>query len=165
MKVLMNDKAFVDKGFSISTDKSLLDFDVIYNYLDKESYWAKGIAVEKLKTAIEHSICFGVYHQKAQVGFARVITDQATFAYIADVFILPDFRKKGLSKWLIQTIRTYPLFQGGIRRWVLATADAHGLYSQFGFTAIAGADRWMEIFTPYQQVLKKDDNEPKEADI
>lgn len=160
----MNDQAFLDKGFSISTDKNLLDFDVIYTYLNQESYWAKGIAEDKLKTAIQHSISFGVYHQKAQIGFARVITDQATFAYIADVFILPGFRKQGLSKWLMQTIRSYPLLQGCIRRWVLATADAHGLYKQFGFTTIANPDRWMEIFTPYQ-VLKKDDNEPKKADI
>jgi len=164
MKIIMNDQTFLGKGFLISTDKNLLDFNIIYNYLNNDSYWAKGITVEKLKTAIEHSICFGVYHQKVQVGFARVITDQATFAYIADVFILPDFRKQGLSKWLIQTIRTYPLLRGGIRRWVLATADAHGLYSQFGFTTIASPDRWMEIFTPYQ-VLKKDNDEPKEADI
>ena len=164
MKVLMNDQSFLDKGFSISTDKALLDFNVIYNYLNNESYWAKGITVEKLKTAIEHSICFGVYYQKAQIGFARAITDRATFAYIADVFILPGFRKQGLSKWLIQTIRTYPSLQEGIRRWVLATADAHGLYSQFGFTTIASPDRWMEIFTPYQ-VLNKDDDEPKETDI
>ncbi|GAA4090072.1 GNAT family N-acetyltransferase [Mucilaginibacter panaciglaebae] len=164
MRVLMNDQTFLDKGFSISTDKGLLDFDVIYNYLNQQSYWAKGIAVDKLKTAIEHSICFGVYHQNVQVGFARAITDQATFAYIADVFILPGFRKQGLSKWLIQTIRTCPLFQEGIRRWVLATADAHGLYSQFGFATIANPDRWMEIFTPYQ-VLKNENDEPKKADI
>ncbi|WP_255547532.1 GNAT family N-acetyltransferase [Mucilaginibacter sp. dw_454] len=93
MKVIMNDQAFLDKGFLVSTDKSLLDFNVIYSYLDKESYWAKGIPVEKLKKAIEHSICFGVYHDKKQIGFARAITDQAVFAYIADVFILPEFRK------------------------------------------------------------------------
>ncbi|HTK20887.1 MAG TPA: GNAT family N-acetyltransferase [Mucilaginibacter sp.] len=163
MKTIMNDEVFLEKGFLISTDKTLLDLGVIYNYLDKESYWAKGIAVERLKTAIEHSICFGVYHHKKQIGFARVITDQATFAYIADVFILSEYRKQGLSKWLIQTIRTYPVLQG-LRRWMLATADAHGLYSQFDFAAITNADRWMEIFTPYQ-ILKKDEDEPKEADI
>jgi GNAT superfamily N-acetyltransferase len=163
MKIFMNDQAFLDKGFLISTDKTLLDLDVIYNYLDNESYWAKGIAVEKLKTAIEHSVCFGVYHHKQQIGFARVITDQATFAYIADVFILSQFRKLGLSKWLVQTIRNYPVLQG-LRRWSLATADAHRLYGQFGFVGLSKPENWMEIFTPYQ-VLKKDDDEPKEANI
>jgi len=163
MKTIMNDQAFLNKGFTISTDRSLLDFDVIHRYLDQESYWSKGIPVEKLKTAIEHSICFGVYHNKTQVGFARVITDEATFAYIADVFVLPQFRKQGLSKWLIQTIRNYPVLQG-LRRWSLATADAHGLYTQFGFTVISGPDRWMEIFTPYQ-TPKKDSDEPKKANI
>jgi GNAT superfamily N-acetyltransferase len=163
MKLIMNDQAFLDKGFLLSTDKSLLDFDIIYNYLDKESYWAKGIPVEKLKKAIEHSICFGVYHHKKQIGFARVVTDQAVFAYIADVFILPAFRKKGLSKWLIQTIRNHPELQS-LRRWVLATADAHALYSQFDFKVISSPDRWMEIYTPYQ-VFKKDNDEPKETDI
>lgn len=163
MKIIINDEAFLNKGFSISTDKTLLDFDMIYNYLDKESYWAKGIPVERLKNAIEHSICFGVYHHKKQIGFARVITDQATFAYIADVFILSEYRKQGLSKWLIQTIRNYPLLQG-LRRWSLATADAHGLYSQFDFVSISNADRWMEILTPYQ-AQKKDDDELKKANF
>lgn len=163
MKTIMNNQAFLDKGFLISTNKALLDFDVIYNYLDKESYWATGIPVDTLKTAIEHSVCFGVYHYKKQIGFGRVITDQATFAYIADVFILHEYRKQGLSKWLVQTIRNYPVLQG-LRRWSLATADAHGLYRQFDFVGISNADRWMEIFTPYQ-VLKKNNDEPKEADI
>jgi N-acetylglutamate synthase-like GNAT family acetyltransferase len=163
MKVFINDDAFIDKGYLISTDKSLLDFDVIYNYLDKQSYWAKGIPPQKLKSAIENSICFGVYHNKNQIGFARVITDKATFAYIADVFILPGFRKKGLSKWLMQTIMNFPDF-ADLRRWSLATADAQGLYSQFGFTQITRPERWMEIFTPYQ-ALNNDEDERKEANF
>jgi len=145
----MNDDVFLKNGFYISTDKSLLNFDVIYNYLDKDSYWAKGIPVEKLRNAIENSFCFGVYYDKTQAGFARIITDKATFAYICDVFILPEFRGKGLSKWLIQTITRHPDLQG-LRRWSLATLDAHGLYAQFGFTEITHPERWMEIFTPYQ---------------
>jgi len=152
----MNDDAFLKKGFKISTDKSLIDFETVYNYLNGESYWAKGIPVEKLRKAIQNSMCFGVYDKEnSQVGFARVITDQATFAYICDVFILPGFRGLGLSKWLIQSILGHPDLQG-LRRWSLATADAHGLYSQFGFTQITRPDRWMEIFRPYQPVVKEE---------
>jgi len=154
MHVIINDAAFFKKGFQISTDKSLLDFDLIYNYLDKESYWAQGIPVETLKKAIEGSICFGVYSQNKQVGFARAISDNATFAYICDVFILADHRRIGLSKWLIQTIVKHPELQG-LRRWSLATADAHGLYSQFGFIQISKPENWMEIYTPYQPLEKE----------
>lgn len=144
----MNDAAFHKKGYQISTDRSLLNFEIIYQYLDKESYWAQGIPPERLQTAINNSLCFGIYIEQQQVGFARVITDKATFAYLADVFVLETHRKRGLSKWLVQTIVQHPDLQG-LRRWSLATADAHGLYAQFGFTPIAKADRWMEIFNPY----------------
>lgn len=151
----MNEAAFLKKGFYISTDKGLLNFELIYNYLDKESYWSKGIEIVKLKNAIENSMCFGVYSDKElQVGFARVVTDQATFAYICDVFIISQYRSFGLSKWLIQTILKHPSLQG-LRRWLLATADAHGLYSQFGFIQVNRPDRWMEIFTPYDSLTKE----------
>lgn len=156
MRAIMNDAAFLQKGFQISTDKSLLDFEKIYNYLDGESYWAKGIPADRLRRAIKNSLCFGVYHQNKQAGFARVVTDEATFAYICDVFILDEYRGLGLSKWLIQTIVGYPEFKG-IRRWSLATSDAHGLYSQFGFTQITRPENWMEIFTPYQSLKKEED--------
>src|ERR1700744_3738425 len=149
MRVIMNDDAFRKNGFTISTDKALLDFDVIFNYLDHESYWAQGIPVEKVKKAIEGSICFGVYHNGKQAGFARIISDKATFAYLCDVFILNDYRRQGLSKWLMQTIVNHPDLQG-LRRWSLATADAHGLYAQFGFAPLSKPDVWMEIYTPYQ---------------
>jgi len=148
MKVIINDEAYHKKGFSISNDQSLLDFETIYRYLDKDSYWAKGIPPDRLRRAIENSLCFGVYHQQRQVGLARVITDKATFAYICDVFVLDDYRGQGLSKWLMQTIRTHPDLQG-LRRWSLATSDAHGLYQQFGFTPISKPESWMEIFSPY----------------
>jgi GNAT superfamily N-acetyltransferase len=154
MHVIMNDDAFLKKGFQISTDKSLIDFETIYQYLDKASYWSQGIPAEKLKKAIDNSICFGVYKQNLQAGFARVVTDEATFAYICDVFILPEYRGRGLSKWLIQTIVKHPDLQG-LRRWSLATADAHGLYSQFGFTQITRPETWMEIFKPYQSPKKE----------
>lgn len=144
----MNDSSFIKKGYNISLDKTKLNFEVVYRYLNGDSYWAKGITAERLKTAIENSVCFGVYHHDGQVGFARVVTDRATFAYICDVFILPQFRGNGLSKWLIQTIVDHQDFKG-LRRWSLATADAHGPYGQFGFTPINKPDRWMEIFAPY----------------
>ena len=121
MKVFINDYAFLNKGFSISTDKGLIDFDAVHNYLSNDAYWSKEIPVETLKRAILNSLCFGVYHHNTQAGFARVVTDKATFAYICDVFILPGFRGKGLSKWLMQTILAHPELQGlkGDGRWEL----------------------------------------------
>jgi GNAT superfamily N-acetyltransferase len=148
MQTFMNDEAFTKKGYRISTDKALLDFDTIFNYLDGQSYWAKGIPAGTLKTAIDNSMCFGVYKDGIQAGFARVVTDKATFAYLCDVFILPAYRGVGLSKWLVQTIMADPELQG-LRRWSLATLDAHGLYQQFGFKEINNPERWMQIFTPY----------------
>ena len=150
----MNDDVFQKKDFHISTDPSLLDFEVIYNYLDRESYWAQGIPVKTQKKAIAGSLCFGVYYQNKLAGFARVVTDKATFAYICDVFILTAYRRQGLSKWLMQTIVKHPELQG-LRRWSLATADAQGLYNQFGFTVISKPENWMEIFTPYQSLKKE----------
>jgi len=148
MRSIINGDNLIKKGFQISTDKDMLDFNVIYKYLNEDSYWAKGISAEKLKRAIDNSICFGLYHHGKQAGFTRLVTDKATFAYICDVFVLPEFRGHGLSKWLIQTIVEDPEFSG-LRRWSLATLDAHGLYSQFGFSQISQPARWMEIFTPY----------------
>ena len=104
MRTIINDEAFLKNNYKISTDKSLLDFELIYNYLDQESYWAQGIQADTLKRAIDGSLCFGIYHEDKQAGFARVVTDNATFAYICDVFILSGYRRIGLSKWLIQTI-------------------------------------------------------------
>jgi len=155
MKVIMNDEAFLKKGFDISTDVSRIDFATVYNYLAHESYWAKGIPETKQRRAIENSLCFGIYKGNEQVGFARVITDKATFAYLCDVFVLPSFRGLGLSKWLVQTIKQHPDLQG-VRRWSLATADAHGLYGQFGFSPISKPDVWMEIFTSYESMKEND---------
>jgi len=154
--VIMNDGAFLKKGFQISTDQSLIDFDTVYRYLNEDSYWAQGISPDTLRKAIENSLCFGVYRENSMAGLARVITDRATFAYICDVFILPGYRRLGLSKWLMQSIVAYPELQG-LRRWSLATADAHGLYQQFGFTEITHPERWMEIFRPYQSLKKEKD--------
>ena len=150
----MNDAVFLDKGFSISTDSNAFNIDMIFNYLDQDSYWSQGIARDTLERAISNSLCFGVFHRQEQVGFARVVSDKATFAYLCDVFILPHFRGRGLSKWLVQTIVNHPALQG-LRRWSLATADAHGLYAQFGFTEITYPERWMQIFTPYNLPAKE----------
>ena len=134
-------------GFSISTDKSLLDIAVIQGFLETESYWAQNRDIAQTLTAIENSICFGVYHEGRQIGFARVVSDLATFAYVGDVFILNEYRGRGLSKWLMQVIVDHPDLQG-LRRWVLATRDAHGLYSQFEFAELRHPDRWMERTAP-----------------
>ncbi|MGB4776062.1 MAG: GNAT family N-acetyltransferase, partial [Daejeonella sp.] len=120
----------------ISTDKSKLDISIIHNFLSTESYWAKNIPLEIVEKSIQNSLCFGVYHYSKQIGFARLITDYATFAYLADVFILPDYRRKGLSKLLMEEIKFHPDLQN-LRRWLLGTADAHTLYQQFGFTPLA----------------------------
>lgn len=130
-------------GYHISSKKSDLDFNVIHSFISN-TYWAKGIPAETLKRAIDNSICFGVFtEQNEQVGFARVVTDMATFAYLADVFILDAHRGKGLSKWLMQEIVAYPDLQN-LRRFALATRDAHGLYEQFGFSALSDPDTFME---------------------
>jgi GNAT superfamily N-acetyltransferase len=145
----MNDESFAKKGFTISIDKDLLDLKVIYNYLSKESYWSKGIAVERVHISIANSMCFGVYADGKQVGFARVVTDKAIFAYLCDVFVLDSHKGLGLSKWLLQTILAHPELQG-LKRWVLATADAHGLYKQFGFGPLSKPDNWMDIYAPFK---------------
>ncbi|MBL0103448.1 MAG: GNAT family N-acetyltransferase [Bacteroidetes bacterium] len=129
--------------YQISTDKSLLNKKVIHEFISN-SYWAKEIPMEILELSIENSICFGVYENDVQVGFARVVTDKATFGYLADVFILESHRGKGLSKMLMDSIMSHPDLQG-LRRFMLATRDAHGLYAQYGFTPVALPDRLMEI--------------------
>lgn len=138
----------IQNGYSISTDKQLLDVDSVYYLLVNESYWAKGMPEDVFKRAVENSMCFGIYKDKATVGFARVVTDKATSAYICDVFIRAEHRGHGLGKWLIHTIKSHPELQG-LRRWSLATKDAHGLYAQFGFVPFAEPNLWMEIKTPY----------------
>ena len=128
--------------FLVSTDRSQLDLEIIHTFLT-DCYWAKGIPKETVARSIENSLCFGVYCGDEQVGFARVISDYATFAYIGDVFILQAYRGRGLAKLLMECITTHPSLQG-LRRWTLATRDAHGLYAQFGFTPLLKPDGWME---------------------
>ena len=133
--------------FSISTDRTRLQIDVIQKYLTEESYWARTRTREQTETAIKNSLPFGVYKGENLVGFARVVTDYATFAYLGDVFILEDFRGRGLSKWLMEVLINHPDLQG-FRRWILATRDAHTLYEKFGFSALKHPDRWMEKAAP-----------------
>ncbi len=134
-------------GFLISTDKTKLQAEMIQKFLSEESYWAKSRTMEQTQRAIENSICFGIYKGADQIGFARVVTDKATFGYIGDVFILSEFRGQGLSKWLMETILAHPELQG-FRRWLLATLDAHGLYAQYDFKALTCPERWMERTAP-----------------
>jgi len=151
MTSFVNNEYYIKKGFSIINEVSEQDIMSIYHFLAFESYWGKGMPEESLRTAVENSMCFVIHKQGNLCGFARVITDKATFAYICDVFVLPAYRRQGLSKWLIQTVKQNPALQG-LRRWSLATADAHGLYRQFGFTLISKPEHWMEIRKPYTNI-------------
>jgi GNAT superfamily N-acetyltransferase len=138
----------LEKGnFRISTDRLRLDIAAIHKFLVEDSYWARERTEEQTRTAIENSICFGVYDGERQIGFARVVTDRATFAYVGDVFILEEYRGRGLSKWLMEAMLEHPELQG-LRRWILATRDAHGLYEQFGFHKLTHPERWMERPAP-----------------
>ncbi len=135
---------FYQDEFCISTDKSKIDLKMVHRFLSEESYWSKNIPFEKVEKAAANSLTFGVYDGPVQIGYARVISDYTSVAYLGDVFILPAYRGKGLSKWLLKIIMTCPELQG-LRRWILLTADAHGLYKQFGWKEIAAPERWMEI--------------------
>jgi len=133
--------------YTISTERERLQIDVIQKYLREESYWAKERTLEQTETAIKNSLPFGVYKGENLIGFARVVTDYATFAYLGDVFVLPEFQGAGIGKFLMKTILEHPDLQN-FRRWILATKDAHGLYEQFGFSALKHPSRWMEKAAP-----------------
>ena len=133
--------------FIISTDRRRLQLEVVHKYLSEESYWARERTLEQTATAIKNSLPFGVYKGENQVGFARVVTDYATFAYLGDVFVLPEYQGKGLGKFLMETILAHPDLQN-FRRWILATKDAHTLYEKFDFSALKFPERWMEKTAP-----------------
>ena len=133
---------WVRDGFTISTDPARIELDVVHGFL-AASYWATGIPREVVRRSIEQSLCFGLYHEGRQIGFARVITDRATFAYLGDVFVLEAYRGRGLARWLLEVIQAHPDLRG-LRRWVLLTRDAHALYRQAGWTSLAAPDRYME---------------------
>jgi GNAT superfamily N-acetyltransferase len=137
-------------GYYVSCDPALVDVALVHEYLSERSYWAKGLELETVRRSIEHSLCFGVYreHEGAQVGFARVVTDRATFAYLADVFVLEPHRGRGLSIRLMEAIVAHPELQG-LRRWMLFTADAQGLYGKFGFRAPQRPERLMERYSQH----------------
>ncbi len=137
---------FENDEFSITNDRQLLDLALIHGFL-RESYWAKGIPIETLSKALDNSLCFGLFQGERQVGFCRVVTDHATFAYLADVFVIKSCQGRGLGKWLIACVLAHPELQG-LRRWLLATADAHGLYQQNGFVPLGKPERFMEINVP-----------------
>lgn len=140
--------------FTISTDHSRLDIDTICDFLSR-AYWAKGRPRERTERALANSLVFGLYDGDKQIGLARVVTDYAVFAYLCDVFIHEDYRAHGLGKWLMQTIHSHPDLQG-LRRWTLATRDAHGLYKQFGWDALGHHENWMEIFRPFKKEEGRD---------
>jgi len=133
--------------YAVSTDRQRLDLPFIHAYLSGESYWCQGIPFERVEMAADHSLNFGLYHQDRQIGYARIITDYARVAYLADVFIITDYRGRGLAKWLMAQIMAHPDLQG-LRRWMLHTRDAHGLYRGFGWGDMAKPETYMEIFVP-----------------
>ncbi len=134
------------QGYDISLDPARLQLDVIHGFI-AVSYWASGMPRETLARAISNSVCVGAYRDEEQVGFARVVTDRATFAYLADVFVLPDHGGKGLAKAMVRALHDHPELQG-LRRWMLATSDAHGVYAALGWQPIAQPELFMQRHDP-----------------
>jgi GNAT superfamily N-acetyltransferase len=132
--------------YTISTDPGRLHLPAVHGYLTR-SYWAEGIAEEVVRRSVEHSLCFGLYRGAEQVGFARVVTDRATFAYLCDVYVLEGRRGRGLGRWLMETVLAHPDLQG-LRRFLLITRDAHGLYRPLGFREPANPSGYLEIHRP-----------------
>jgi GNAT superfamily N-acetyltransferase len=130
------------EGYLVSTDPGRLNLGVIHSFL-KGSYWARGVPLEVVERSLENSLCFGLYRGEEQVGFARIVTDRATFAYLADVFVLEGYRGRGLGKWLMEIVLSHPDLRD-LRRWMLATADAHGLYRGYGFRELGSPEIFME---------------------
>lgn len=131
----------------ISCDFADVDLDVVHGFLSRDAYWCRGITRERVERAARHSLCFSALLDGAQVGFARVVTDRATFGYLADVFVLPAFRGQGISQAMMAAILAHPELQG-LRRLLLATSDAHGLYAKYDFQPITRPERFMERYRP-----------------
>jgi len=135
-------------SFTVSTDKSLLQIVRIHHFLSTQSYWCQGIPKNVVEKAVQGSLCFGLYDgdhpEHLQIGYARVITDSATFAWVCDVYIEPSYRGRGLSKWMMECLTSHPDLQS-LRKIMLGTKDAHRLYEKFGFKATTTPERWMEI--------------------
>jgi GNAT superfamily N-acetyltransferase len=132
--------------YQITTDREKMDIDCIHSYLSKEAYWASNIPHEIVERSVNHSLCFGIFTLEKQVGFCRVVTDFATFAWLSDVFILSEYRGQGLAKWMIDCVLAYPELTD-LRMWLLATRDAHGLYAKYGFQEV-DAGKFMVIRKP-----------------
>lgn len=134
-------------GYFFTTDKSKIDIASAHDFLSNHAYWCKNIPFEVFKKSFENALCFAVFENEVQIAFARVITDYATIAYLGDVYVLPQYRGKGVSKLLLKQIMNHKELQG-LRRWILLTGDAHGLYKQFGWEEIKSPEKWMEIAKP-----------------
>ena len=137
-------------GYEISTDPARLDRDLIHEFLHDEAYWALGVPRDVVDRCIDNSICFGVFRGADQVGFARVVTDRAAIAYLADVFVVVGHRGRGLGTWLVESVMSHPDLRG-LRRFMLGTKDAHALYERFGFRTLEEPERMMEIASPYEE--------------
>jgi len=140
------------EDFTIRTARDEQDHVAVHDFLSNHSYWARGISIETVNKSMDHSLNFGVFHQDKQIGYARVISDQATIAYLGDVYILPEYRGRGLSSWLMDRVMSFPQLQG-LRRWVLLTSDAHGLYEKHGWKRVPKPELYMEVHNP--NVYKK----------
>jgi hypothetical protein len=139
---------FSKDNFTLSTDRSRLDLQAIHQFLSTQAYWALGRSFETVQLSIENSVCFGLYESSRQVGFCRVITDTVTFAWLCDVFIISEYRKLGLGKWMMECVINSPELKK-VRRFLLATRDAHGLYQEYaGFAPLRNPERWMERINP-----------------
>lgn len=134
------------KNFTVTCDPERIDLSLVSKFL-ASSYWAKGIREDTVAKSVANSVCFSLFEGDRQIGFAKVISDRATIAYLGDVFVVPSYRGRGLAKWMMECVLSHPELQG-LRRWVLATRDAHGLYEQFGFTELAKPEVFMERFNP-----------------
>ncbi|MHA4847385.1 GNAT family N-acetyltransferase [Flavitalea antarctica] len=139
--------------FLITTDKSKMDIAAIHDFLSKHSGWSDNIPFEKVKTSIEHSLNFGLFHQEKQVGFARVISDFSTIAYLGDIYVLERYRGLGLSKKLMEVVMGHPNLQG-LRRWILLTSTAEWLYEKYGFTKLPKPEIYMELYNPEVYAMK-----------
>ena len=136
-----------DGEFCVTTERERISVDTVYRFLTSEAYWSKGIPRATVERSLDNSLCFSLFRGGDQIGFARVISDHATIAYLGDVFVLAEYRGRGLSKWLMKCVMSHPDLQG-LRRWILLTGDAHGLYARSGFTPLAEPHRWMQRHDP-----------------
>lgn len=133
--------------YVLSTDAACFDMNALFRFISGESYWARGMPRETFERAVRHSLCFGLFDGELQIGFGRVVSDFASVAYLGDVFIREDYRRRGLSKWMMECIQSHPDLQG-MRRWLLVTADAQELYKKFGFTPLKAPEKFMELHNP-----------------